>query len=238
MRPSETDYGLVYSNDAWMLDEDATQDVAPEPYTRTINFSHAVRDGGGELSDPPGMIDVHTVLATVTVSWDKLSGVTEEYVLTDLPLTNWNRNDWHATTVADFSGTTSATTNMNNSGGEIELEETTPGVYASTGTYTSPVLTPSDTASLATIEWGLTSCASCDVELRVRSADTVAALLASTWEGPDGRDGDDTDAFTDENGERIWDHFEYEYFQYQVTLSGDTTETPVVDHVWMTYADL
>lgn len=238
LRPSVTAYGLATDADVWTLDSDAANDIAPAPFDRTITLSDALRDGGGELTGPPGSIDVHTTLATIDVSWAALNGDVRSYAFTDLPVTNWNRRDWHHDTVAELSGTTSSTTIVNNSGGEVELTETSPGVYASTGTYVSPVLTPADTASLATIQWDATSCGSCSVELRVRSADTVAALLASTWEGPDGRDGDATDFFSDGNGERIWDHVDDEYFQYQVTLAGDTTETPSVDYIWMTYADL
>ena len=236
--PSGTAYGLVTNGDLWELDTDAANDVAPDPFERTITLSHALRDGADELTGPPGSIDVHTTLATIDVSWEALNGNTLTYAFTDIPLTNWNRNDWHHDTVAEYSGTTSSTSIVNNSGGEIELTETSPGVYTSTGTYTSPVLSSSGPASLATLQWDYNSCASCSVEVRVRSADTPAVLLASTWEGPDGRDGDSTDYFSDEKGERIWDHFEDEYFQYQVTLSVDTTETPSVDYIWMTYADL
>jgi hypothetical protein len=88
------------------------------------------------------------------------------------------------------------------------------------------------------IEWSeyTTGCATGSIQLQIRTATTSGGLASGMWQGPDGEDADETDFFTDPNGEIIHgSHNGDRYAQYRITLSGDGTCTQQLTDIALNY---
>lgn len=73
-------------------------------------------------------------------------------------------------------------------------------------------------------------------KLQVKTAATQEELDGAEWSGPDGKDGDAADYFTDWQGTLIHiDHNGDRWARYRVELSGDGDDTPVLQEVKVNY---
>lgn len=112
------------------------------------------------------------------------------------------------------------------------------GLFEGSGTYESSVLDAGSAANWNTIEWSedILSCSGSDLTLQVRTASTSIDLASELWQGPDGEDADETDVFTDPIGALLHtDHNGDQFFQYRVNLSADTSCTPELQDISVTY---
>ncbi len=92
------------------------------------------------------------------------------------------------------------------------------------------------------IEWDQVtpSCSpNCEVKLQIQTAPNNAGspgAWSSTWCGPDGEDGDETDYFTVSTGQLIHtDHNGDQWIRYKATLVGDSVDTPVLEKTLVYY---
>lgn len=92
------------------------------------------------------------------------------------------------------------------------------------------------------IEWDMISptCSTdCTVKLQIQTASDSGGspgTWSSTWCGPEGEDGDETDYFTINTGELIHtDHIGDQWIRYKASLIGDSTDTPTLEEVRVNY---
>lgn len=114
------------------------------------------------------------------------------------------------------------------------------GSYETAGTYLSNAYDAGGTVNWNTIEWTeeVTGCGTCEIKVQIRTAATPGALSSELWQGPEGKDGDETDFFTDPTGDLIHpDHNADQWIQYLVTLTGDGTTTPYFEDIYITYTN-
>ncbi len=114
------------------------------------------------------------------------------------------------------------------------------GTYETSGTYISNAFDAGTTSNWNTIEWteDMSSCSGCDIQLQIRTSTTEAGLSSELWQGPDGKDGDESDYYTDAAGELIHtDHNGDRWIQYRATLTGDGNSTPYLEDITISYTN-
>lgn len=111
------------------------------------------------------------------------------------------------------------------------------GEFETAGSYVSAILDAGRPANWNTIEWTQDlSCAGSDIQIQIRTADTAVNLASALWQGPDGKDDDETDFYTNPTGELLpTDHNGDQFMQYKVTLTGPGTCTPYLEDILITY---
>ena len=115
--------------------------------------------------------------------------------------------------------------------------------YADSGTYISSPFNAGSTSVFNVIEWEWSSsnvsCVLCNVRMQIQTATDAGGspgAWSSTWSGPEGDDGDETDFFTSASGGLIHtDHNGDQWIRYRATLDGDGTETPILEEVKIYY---
>jgi len=79
----------------------------------------------------------------------------------------------------------------------------------------------------------------CEVKLQIQTAPDNGGspdTWLTTWCGPDGEDGDETDFYTTNTGELIHvDHIGDQWIRYKATLVGDSTDTPTFEEIRVNY---
>ena len=96
-------HGLQSSKGYWEFN--GTED-ALDKYTRQIVISSVYRDENSNIVNiGEGNIDLHTKLVTVTVTWELSPGTDNELVVNNY-LTNWQSLDWEQTNWANGDGQT------------------------------------------------------------------------------------------------------------------------------------
>ncbi len=92
------------------------------------------------------------------------------------------------------------------------------------------------------VEWDSLSdyCSpNCGIKLQIQTAKDNGGspgTWSATWCGPEGEDGDDTDYFTVSTGELIHtDHNWDQWIRYKAILTGDSSDTPVLEETRVNY---
>ncbi len=115
--------------------------------------------------------------------------------------------------------------------------------YFSSGVYISSPFRAGSPAAFNVIEWKWSksnpACLVCNIKLQIKSApdnEGVPGAWSTTWCGPDGDDGDETDFYTVSTGQLIHtDHNNDQWIQYRAFLEGDGQDTPILDEVKINY---
>ena len=230
-------YGLDFSGGSWMLT--GSPDVH-DGFTRSVTISEVERDGGGSIST--GVVDVQTRKITTSVDWQSRGQA--KSVTSVFYLTNHTSTTLFEDVASDFSDGLFTNTEGSMAGdgdGAIALLFTPadegPGSYATTGTYVSSVFDAGNAASWNTIQWSAdtASCGSGMVQLQLRTAASESGLASELWQGPEGKDADETDYFTVSSGEMVdATHNGDRYIQYRATLTAGGTCSPLLTDLTIT----
>ena len=115
------------------------------------------------------------------------------------------------------------------------------GGYQLSGTYESSDFGPQANYNL--LKWTQTLPGPAyDFKVQIKTAPDSGGspgAWSPTWCGPEGEDGDETDYFTDPNGEIINpDHIGDNWIKYKLTLTGDGANTPVLEDITVNYKPL
>ncbi len=87
----------------WTLNNGASEIIGK--FTRTLTFANVCRDGSQNVAPcPSSSTDLHSKLASTTVTWQSASGVTQE-VKREAYLTNWDSLEWSHTDWTGLTGT-------------------------------------------------------------------------------------------------------------------------------------
>ena len=114
-------------------------------------------------------------------------------------------------------------------------------IYMASGEIISSAFDMGVPSKTQTIEWDETipSCSPpCEVKMQIQTApDNSGSPGAwSTWCGSEGKDGDETDYFSNSNGELIHtDNNGGQWIRYRALLTGDSVETPVLEEININY---
>ncbi len=115
-------------------------------------------------------------------------------------------------------------------------------LYVTSGYLISSAFDTGSSSSIQIIEWDQTtpSCSpACEVKFQIQTATDDSGspgTWSTTWCGPDGEDGDETDYFAISTGQLIHtDHNGDQWIRYKATLSGDSTDTPVLEEIRINY---
>jgi hypothetical protein len=123
-----------------------------------------------------------------------------------------------------------------NNNQEMQIYAPPPGGYQLSGNYTSSVFDATAGASWNFISWSETLCGGCDIQIQLRTATTFGGISAAEWAGPNGKDGNPADWFTNSGGEAIHpDHTGDEFIQYKVEFTGPGTDTGVLEDISFEY---
>jgi hypothetical protein len=88
------------------------------------------------------------------------------------------------------------------------------------------------------IGYSYSSGGACDIQVQIKTADSLANLTGAEWSGPEGKDGDETDYFTSGVGILIHpDHNGDRWLKYKVILIGNGDGTPVLNDLTLTYTN-
>lgn len=117
------------------------------------------------------------------------------------------------------------------------------GGYALSGTYISSSFNAGKPAVFNMIEWQWSktndACSSCNIKFQIQTAPDAGGspgIWSSTWSGPEGEDGDETDYFTVSSGQLIHtDHNGDQWIRYRAILEGDGQDTPILEKIIINY---
>lgn len=114
------------------------------------------------------------------------------------------------------------------------------GGYSASGTYISNAYNLGSTKTFSIIEWTASKtndlCSDCIIKLQIKTAASEAGLSGAEWSGPEGKDGDETDFFTNASGGLIHlDHNGDQWIQYMATLTGDGVDSPILEDINIYY---
>lgn len=110
------------------------------------------------------------------------------------------------------------------------------GGYATSGYYVSSIFDATAGATWDFISWTETLPAGTDIQVQIRTAATAGGIPGAEWSGPEGKDGDETDWFTEATGEVIHpDHDGDRFIQYRVYFTGPGTDTGVLEDISVEY---
>jgi hypothetical protein len=123
-----------------------------------------------------------------------------------------------------------------NNTAELQIYAQPPGGYQLGGTYTSSVFDATAAASWNFVSWSETLPAGCDIQVQIRTATTFGGISSAEWAGPNGKDGNPADWFTNAAGEAIHpDHTDDEFIQYRVYFTGPGTATGTLQDISFEY---
>lgn len=103
------------------------------------------------------------------------------------------------------------------------------------GTFTSPVIGDGTTErNFNILDWAeQANCASCDIQIKIRTGASLAAVASATYVGPDGTDSSYYDAAV---GDLLpLNQIGDKYAQYFVTMTGSTAASPKLYDATLTY---
>lgn len=162
----------------------------------------------------------------------------------------WNGSSW----ISDVSGTNRTLFGVGFSlvGSTINgfavgtngtiLKYTEVASYKTTANLISSAFSLTDNSPVQVIEWDRVmppSCSLCSIKFQLETAPDVGGspgAWTSTWTGPNGIDGNETDFFTINTGERIpTDLNGNRWVRYKITFTGDGIATPVLTGVRINY---
>jgi len=120
--------GVATSSNQWIFSGEDTSETIGQ-FTRTITFNDVCRDGSNDITDCPGSYtDVHSKKASVSVSWEIRSGVTNSVQRASY-LTNWDSQDW---TETDWRGQSGENVDTGTAG-QLQLAEAEEGSWVLSG---------------------------------------------------------------------------------------------------------
>lgn len=119
-------YHPIVSGSNWMLDSGSE---SINGFIRQLTISDTERDSSGGIVESGGTVDASTKKVEYIVSWSGSYGGSVE--ATEYFTRYLNNTAWNQTTQAEFEGgTLTDTVTTNNSGGEVELAESSGGDWA------------------------------------------------------------------------------------------------------------
>lgn len=119
----------------------------------------------------------------------------------------------------------------------------TQAVYQISGEYISSAFNAGNVVSFTSIEWKWSKtnplCNACNIKFQIQTAEDLGGVpgpWTSTWSGPEGNDGDETDYYTISAGQLIHkDHNKSQWFRYKAILEGDGQDSPILEEVKIYY---
>lgn len=230
------------SGNKWNLDGEATS-ASIGKFDRYISFYPVFRDGQNRISDV-GDLDIFTKRIKVFTDWESSDGIrtilNRETFISPWNLKKWTQSDWaNGSGQAIWSDSSAYESDDGNiyfvSGGQISLAEIATSTYAGSGYLISSAFDTGNTSSFPAIFWTENIPIGCDIKFQIKTAPDSGGLpgtWSSSWSGPDGEDGDETDYYTVAEGEIIhFDHNSDQWIKYKVILSGNGANTPVLSGV-------
>ena len=157
--------------------------------------------------------------------------------IADLNEINYGGTNAYLITSND-NGITWDTTNINHDIGGFYFSKT---VYETLGELISSAFDMEAPSKSQTIEWDedMSSCSpACEIKMQIQTAPDDSGFPGtwSTWCGIEGKDGDETDYFTNSNGELVHtDNNGYQWIRYKAILTGDSINTPILEEVRINY---
>ncbi len=136
------------------------------------------------------------------------------------------------------NGDTWNTTNLNHDIGGFYFNKS---IYETSGELISSAFDTGSPSKLQIIEWDevISSCnPACEIKMQIQTAPDNSGSPGtwSAWCGFEGKDGDETDYFTNSNGELIHtDHNDDQWIRYKTILTGDSTDTPILEEIRANY---
>lgn len=230
----------------WTLDGEGGSESIGK-FTRYISFYPVYRNISKEVT-AIGDEDILSKRMRVFVAWESSDGV--ESVLTrNSYISAWNSKKW---TQTDWFGGSGQSVWIDSSmydsddgnidisvGGQVSLLEIATSTYAGSGYFISSAFDTGDSSSFAALFWTENMPVGCDIKFQIKTAQDVGGFpgsWSSSWSGPEGEDGDETDYYTTSDGELIHtDHNTDQWIKYKVILSGDGSDTPVLSDVVFYY---
>ncbi len=123
-----------------------------------------------------------------------------------------------------------------NNNSELQIYTSPPGGYAVSGTYTSSVFDATTAAAWNFVSWSETLPVGCDIRVQIRTATTFGGISSAEWAGPNGKDGNPADWFTNAANEAIHpDHTGDEFIQYKIEFTGPGTDTGTIEDISFEY---
>lgn len=117
------------------------------------------------------------------------------------------------------------------------------GGYVVAGSYFSSAFNAGRPSVFNIIEWRWSKtnpdCVACNIKMQIQTAPDAGGapgIWSTTWAGPDGEDGDETDFFTSSSGSLIHtDHNGDQWIRYKATLEGEGRDSPILEKVIINY---
>ena len=144
---------------------------------------------------------------------------------------NWSRTFSDEPVWVGLSAETSYFPHVSGTFKNFVFDASSEPVYASSGTFTSPVYDAGRNVSWQNLSWSETLPAGSDVELQVAFADSKEGPW--TFVGPDGTPGT---RFTASSGQSVGVSVISRYCRYKAFLSGDNDVTPSLNSVELSYS--
>lgn len=134
-----------------------------------------------------------------------------------------------------FSGSYLYVANSDDNG-ELKIYSAPAESYQTSGTYVSSIFDAASPAAWNFISWDQSLCVGCTMEVQMRTATSAAGIPAAEWAGPNGKDGNPADWFTNYAGEAIHaDHTGDEFIQYRVFFTGPGSDTGILRSISVEY---
>jgi len=247
---SESDVEIFENK--WIFSGEGTNKVSGN-FTRQISFFPAYRDNDNKITDisnPDNYLDPMTIEYLIAISWQNERGVVDTLELGGL-LTNreaywWTQSDWAGGSgeqVWLFNNKYFSSNNISViTPGEISLSFVGTSTMAMSGDLISSAFDTEKESSFSAIFWEESipeTCTTCKTKLQIKTApDNLGApgIWSSTWSGPEGEDGDETDYYLLDSGELInMDHNNDQWIRYKIIIEGNGDESPVVGNIKIYY---
>lgn len=241
---------VYYDVDRWRLMGAGTiEDIGK--YRRTIDFFPVYRNANLDVvsaTTSGAILDPLSKKVRVDISWDIAKNKPFSMNREEL-LSNWNsfflmQDDWSGNAgslVFDnntyFSMENATAVEINGENG-VALKETATSTYDITapGIIESSAYNTGTQNNFYAIEWLAdipATCETCEIKFQIQTADNkggVPGAWTGEWCGPEGIDGDESDFFTEADGEMIHkDHNGGQWIKYRAELiSLEDDQTPIL----------
>ncbi len=243
---------ISLSGKQWQLVGESTTEQI-DRFTRLIDFFLVYRDSSGEIvasTTPGARLDVQSREVSIIINWttefSRDFSLTRRIYLNNYLVALWQQSDWQGGNGQDIYA--AANQYYSDDGnveigvsGELSLPEISTSTYTTSGELISSAVNTNARAYSAVV-WAETipgGCTECDIKIQIKTAPDAGGTpgtWSSTWCGPDGKDGDESDYFEANNGELIYiDHNGDEWIRYKIILSGSSSQSPTLEEVNIYY---
>ena len=185
----------------------------------------------------------------IDVSWQENNK--NLFLQKEILISAWNLAYWKQT---DFSGGegfdiwsqdgyySEDDGNIDNSGSFLKLKEIATSTYPSSGYLISSAFFVQNASAFDAIFWEeneVDNCDGCEIRVQIKTASDNSGspgVWTSTWSGPQGDDGNETDYFSKNTGELInLSHNGDEWIKYKIIFLTNTLASPELSNISIFY---